>query len=332
MCLRAPQLRALSAIELTSHDVNIWKPGQGLARGRSRTSKTIIILYIISGKLVDKATCARAGFLDDQDESFWDFLNISDTLSWPPSPQTFLTLHLPEIMDEINGHSPPDYNTIDGFLNDIRLVFRLLRFLPHLFFPLYPFRSAKLDELFPSSANLREIFLHFMYIIFQLAFLITLPLFPIPFTIVYAAAFVDINKTLCMLTLNGGTPFITSNVDISDLPRHDNERWIFFNGIGVGYVIALSMINIVSSFSRSVTTGSKATSIYWLKHSGVRSSVSTVQRKPVLPMSHKISTADTIIIFSAMGSYSISSNASSGATSHTRHNKHKMATHSSNVP
>src|SRR5260370_29326793 len=145
-------------------------------------------------------------------------------------------------MDETNRHSPPLYNTAVGsLLDDLRLFFGLLRFLPRLFFPLRPFRSAELDELFPSSANLRVISLHFMYAVVELAFLIALPFSVVhPFIIIaYVAAFIHINKTLCMLTLNGRAHFITSNVDISKFPSHDNERWIFINGIGVGYVVAL---------------------------------------------------------------------------------------------
>jgi hypothetical protein len=145
-------------------------------------------------------------------------------------------------MAETNQHSPLLYNTAVGsLLYDIKLVFGLLRFLPRLFFPLRPFRSAELDELFPSFANLRVISLHFMYTIVQLAFLIALPCSVVhPFIIIaYIAAFIRINKTLCMLTLNGRAYFITSNVDISKFPSHDNERWIFINGIGVGYVVAL---------------------------------------------------------------------------------------------
>jgi hypothetical protein len=141
-------------------------------------------------------------------------------------------------MAEINRPSPPLYNTALGSLwDDIWLVFALLRLLPGLIFPLCPFRSAELDELFPSSANLRDILLHFIYTIFQMSFLISLPLFlvvPPFFIITYVAAFLWINKTLCTLTLNGRDPFIASNVDISKFPRYDNERWIFINGIGVG--------------------------------------------------------------------------------------------------
>jgi len=141
-------------------------------------------------------------------------------------------------MAENNRHSPPLYNTALGcLLDDIELVFALLLFLPGLFFPLRVFRSAKSDELSYSSVNLRVIFLHFLYTFIQIALLISLPFCVFP--IVYLATFLWINKALCMLTLNGQARFITSNVDISRFPRHDKEHWIFINGIGVGYVIAV---------------------------------------------------------------------------------------------
>jgi len=164
-------------------------------------------------------------------------------------------------MAETNRRSPAPYDASPrgSLLYDIKLVFGLLRFLPGLFLPLRPFRSAELDELCPSSANLRDIFLHFMYTIFKLSFLISLPfvLFT-PFFIAYVFAFVWINKTLCMLTLNGKARCITSNVDISKSLSHDKERWIFINGIGVGYGTDIVHDTIVSLFLRSVATGSKA--------------------------------------------------------------------------
>jgi len=72
--------------------------------------------------------------------------------------------------------TPPFYNTapLGLLLYDIRLVFALLLFLPGIIFPLSPFLSAELDELFPSSANLTAIFFHLLYIIAQIAFLIFL--------------------------------------------------------------------------------------------------------------------------------------------------------------
>jgi len=141
-------------------------------------------------------------------------------------------------MTETNRPSLPLYDTVFGsLLYDIKLVFAIFRLLPGLFFPLRPFRSAELDELFPSSANLRDILLHFLFTIFQLTFLIHF-FFRVDgnelFFINYVATFIWKNQTLCMLTLNGRSPFLASNVDMSKFPRHDNERWIFINGIGVG--------------------------------------------------------------------------------------------------
>ena len=146
-------------------------------------------------------------------------------------------------MTETNLPSPPLYDTAFGsLLYDIKLVFALFRLLPGLFFPLGPFRSAELDELFPSSENLRDILLHFLFTIVQLTFLIHL-FFRVPGTylliLTSLAIFIWINQTLCMLTLNGRSPSLTSNVNLSKFPSHDNERWIFINGIGVGYIVSL---------------------------------------------------------------------------------------------
>jgi len=148
-------------------------------------------------------------------------------------------------MTETNLPSPLLYDTAFGSLwYDIKLVFALFRsgLLPGLFFPLGPFRSAELDELFPSSENLKDILLHFLFTIVQLTFLIHL-FFRVDgsqlLIITYLATFIWLNKILCMLTLNGRSPFLISNVNMSNFPSHDNERWIFINGIGVGYIVSL---------------------------------------------------------------------------------------------
>jgi len=104
-----------------------------------------------------------------------------------------------QIMAETNQCSfvPYDVLSHSSLLYDIKLVFGLLHFLLSLFLPLRPFCSAELDELFPSSVNLRDIFLHFMYTLFQLFFLISFSFFLFTsFFIAYIFVFVWINKRL----------------------------------------------------------------------------------------------------------------------------------------
>ena len=135
----------------------------------------------------------------------------------------------------------PSYNSAPYHLlfYDINLFFTFFRSLPEVFLPLAPALSGPLDELYPSGENLWCIFLHLLYTTIQIGFLVSLffCVFPtVGFVIVYVSGFLLLNYTLCKFTLNGRARFITSDVNMSPFPRHDNERWIFINGISVGCV------------------------------------------------------------------------------------------------
>ena len=153
-------------------------------------------------------------------------------------------------MVETNRRFPASYNAsrlgaLQSFCDDTKLVFRLLCFLPGLFFPLRLFCSDEFDELSLSYENLRDIFFHLVIFMFQLAFLMTLPFCLVIFSIPYIAAFHWMNGILCMLMLNGKDRSISPTINMSKFSDHENESWVFINGIGVGYAIDILHDTIV---------------------------------------------------------------------------------------
>ena len=120
---------------------------------------------------------------------------------------------------------------------DVKLFFQLCRNIPGCVFPLLPFRSGALDELYPSPANIADLALHTLLIITQSLFILTvlvlpfLPVVPYGGALVYFAAFFLLNKAICRL-LNRGITVLESRPPVQD--KHDNEHWIFLNGVSVG--------------------------------------------------------------------------------------------------
>lgn len=109
--------------------------------------------------------------------------------------------------------------------------------------PFYPFRSGALDELYPSFQNLKAVFCHLVLIIAQGLFLILLipsiflgvpvPLFGFtPTCLLTTVVFVAVNNLFCVL-LNGKKRRYKSFVNPS-WEQHDDEKWIFINGVAVG--------------------------------------------------------------------------------------------------
>ncbi|KAL9047659.1 MAG: hypothetical protein Q9162_007969 [Coniocarpon cinnabarinum] len=144
--------------------------------------------------------------------------------------------------------------------NDVLLFFYELRYLPIVVSPVFRFNSGHLDELYPSAANLFCVATHVVLSICQIAFLLSLPLFliwPAPFGVatlaVFAASFIFANKLLCDWLLNGSEATIESKVDLSCFPKHDEEQWIFLNGVAVGsHWLQSNVDRLALSFGRRV--------------------------------------------------------------------------------
>ncbi|KAJ9664361.1 hypothetical protein H2198_000290 [Neophaeococcomyces mojaviensis] len=116
--------------------------------------------------------------------------------------------------------------------------------IPSVVLPFYPFHSGKLDELFPDYGNLKAIVLHLILIVCQSLFLVTLipsilcgvPVLPLswaPVCVGWIFGFVFANKYFCIL-LNGTKRHYQSQIWREDWEEHNDEKWIFINGVAVG--------------------------------------------------------------------------------------------------
>ena len=109
--------------------------------------------------------------------------------------------------------------------------------LPWILWPIYPYGSGELDELYPSARNLFCIATHFILVVLQLAFVLGLPfalIFPLWMDLLAAGIFFTINWLLCKL-LNGDKIIFHSDEKYAKpKPEHEHEQWIFLNGVAVG--------------------------------------------------------------------------------------------------
>jgi hypothetical protein len=139
------------------------------------------------------------------------------------------------------------------FIFDLRLFFRNILYLPFIFFPVFPWPSGPLDELYPSADNLIDIAAHVLLVIYQLVFLASLPILanmlPVPFFVLYIAAVLELNSLIC-LHFNKSIPEnglkSTEDQYSQQWGPHDDEYWIFLNGICVGSVKTPMIDNLVS--------------------------------------------------------------------------------------
>ncbi|KAH7263623.1 hypothetical protein BKA59DRAFT_466469 [Fusarium tricinctum] len=162
-------------------------------------------------------------------------------------PRIDLESHLPYI--EPPSHVglkaieiPPPYTGTPWliFISDVKLFFQNIFYLPYLFIPLYPWHSGSLCEMYPSWDNLTDIALHLLLSVAQLTFLVslvTLAFLPAFTYIGFIAVFLAVNEFICW-HFNNGIPSsgLRSKEDAITRrwPRHDDEAWIFLNGICVG--------------------------------------------------------------------------------------------------
>jgi len=129
----------------------------------------------------------------------------------------------------------------------ITFVWPVTKSLPSVVLPFYPFRSGPLDELYPSPQNLWALSLHIFLIFTQAAFILLLvpsvflglpvPLLSwTPTCILGVVGFVVGNDYFCIL-LNGTKRRYESIVDPEwqeAWQKHDDEKWVFINGVAAG--------------------------------------------------------------------------------------------------
>jgi hypothetical protein len=128
--------------------------------------------------------------------------------------------------------SPPEL-----LRHDIWTALAFWKLLPSIVWPLKPNSSGSFCELYPSKANLRDMFLHLILVLIQLPFVLSVPLwvfFPVPGIIAGVAVFWLINSGICYL-LNGPNMRYASDPKYAEVRKeHEHEQWIFLNGVAVG--------------------------------------------------------------------------------------------------
>ena len=129
----------------------------------------------------------------------------------------------------------------------ITFVWPVTNSLPSIVLPFSPLRSGPLDELYLSPRNLWALFLHAVLIITQSTFLLLLLpslLFGLPVPalawtpscILTITGVVVGNYYFCIL-LNGTKRRYESIIDPEwqeSWQKHDDEKWVFINGVAVG--------------------------------------------------------------------------------------------------
>ncbi|OJJ37058.1 hypothetical protein ASPWEDRAFT_38696 [Aspergillus wentii DTO 134E9] len=161
----------------------------------------------------------------------------------------------------LNIPSDMDTNPFRWLWQDILSVFRLSRLLPLIFFPVVPFPSGPLDELYPNFRNLRDLSLHAFLIVSQLFLLLSLPValatfwaFPAVVHLVFYVAFAGV--TMTVLWLLNGHPRATCLIGVpkSGLPVNDeSELWFYINGIATGTTWLQSNLDLLAdTFGREI--------------------------------------------------------------------------------
>ena len=138
----------------------------------------------------------------------------------------------------VTAHSYTD-SPIALLRHDVWCALKLFAFCPFIVFPLSPLASGKLCELYPSAANLWNIFLHMLLVLMQLPFILSIPFwifFPVWSVIAGVSVFWTVNQTICYV-LNGSKLQYNSDPKYAKLKdEHTHEQWIFLNGVAVGQV------------------------------------------------------------------------------------------------
>lgn len=128
-------------------------------------------------------------------------------------------------------------------LSDFGFVFQFSSDLPGIFLPLMPssWQSGKLDELYPSYSNLRDIVLHAVLCLLQALFLISLPLcllltmfVPLTVHILWFAVFAGFDLLLCRLLDGQSDKRFYTGCPPRGSKANPTEKWLFINGIATG--------------------------------------------------------------------------------------------------
>ncbi|KGO74953.1 hypothetical protein PITC_031910 [Penicillium italicum] len=120
-------------------------------------------------------------------------------------------------------------------------------------------RTRELDELYPSLRNGAILLIHIFLVVYQLGFLLSLPILvicmlPGLWILVYSAIAFTINYAIVMLMLNGFQRILGSQVPVVEQPGHERERWLYINGIAAGsHWVQMNINQLSYMFGRKVT-------------------------------------------------------------------------------
>jgi len=142
---------------------------------------------------------------------------------------------------QVGGRSVINYSYTDMpwrlMAYDVYYFFTFLWALPHIVWPLTPTDSGELDELAFTRENLFALGVHFVLIVMQLGFIVSIPilvLLPIWTAALLVGLFFLVNYGICTV-LNGNKVEFHSNPKYAPaLPEHSHEQWIFINGVAAG--------------------------------------------------------------------------------------------------
>lgn len=139
--------------------------------------------------------------------------------------------------------------------SDAWLIYQEIGFVFGIIKPINQWLSGELDELYPSIQNLICMGLHLLLFIVQLIFLISLPfciILPMGWFAIYVIAVLSFTAAVSRV-LNGPGDSIVSNIDIGSDGKHEDECWLFLNGVSVGHHWLQSNINrLALTFRRPV--------------------------------------------------------------------------------
>lgn len=162
-----------------------------------------------------------------------------------PTKVSDQSLSRTEVLDQpsftTTSDALPSFVSPLGLLwNDAKLFIKIWTTIPGIVLPLHPSLSGELDELSWTAGNMRDLIFHAVLIVLQLIFLASMPLcfvLPVPLSTFsfYFICFLVLNYAIC-IPINGQTGIIFQASPKPGIPiAGRGEKWIFINGISVGY-------------------------------------------------------------------------------------------------
>ncbi|CAI7631010.1 unnamed protein product [Penicillium glandicola] len=143
--------------------------------------------------------------------------------------------------------------------SDLSLFISKIWALPGIFLPLYITRTRELDEFYPSFRNGATVLIHIFLVVYQLAFLLSLPIMlvcmiPGLWILIYLVIAFTTNYAIVMLMLNGFQRVLVSQIPVAERPGHERERWLYINGIAAGHHwVQMNIDQLSYTFGRKVT-------------------------------------------------------------------------------